>query len=563
MRKAHFLYISAILVLFICFPIEYVYGQINTVNKLDVTYSYQKDAWNIYKANFFSDEIIKIEHWSRSFAGDDTPFEFHNDVGLIKLNDSNNEFQWINNSNLAFTLLLQDSSNSDLKEPSLVLFSVEDQFDISESLHKSFVYQNSAWDIYKAYLLFDNIIKIEHWFRSFASDDKPFEFRNDLGLINIRSTDNDFEWVDGSHTSFILSIYDRRNDDLNNNTPVLFTTNGQSDISEEFYKTFLYQNSKWDLYKAFAITENKFKIEHWFRSIATDDKPFEFRNDLGIIRIDSTDIDFEWTDDSHTSFLFSLQDTRNDDLKEPSLVIFKVDSNSGSNIREFVAEKITEKILDVSQQFETLKTSESTSSDNNSENNEPLLPEFSEIPFVENTLIVPTNSVDEWDCPVCGNHATGKFCNNCGNSRPDEVFTPEPMPTIIPTLTPYIENSSDFVSDNYDNYGLETMDYYSLLELEAKVERAMYRLMLHEGIELPLGKYIIGEEIPEGRYIISATNDFSSPVIYIQLFDTSNNLLENYEIKPGKKISISLFSGMTLAVDSNHGYEIHANIKYE
>lgn len=69
--------------------------------KKDTIYSYGKDEYSLYVATAVTDEIIKIEKWGKAMSSS-KEVSYDYDVGTYKINDSENEFQWLNKEQLAF-----------------------------------------------------------------------------------------------------------------------------------------------------------------------------------------------------------------------------------------------------------------------------------------------------------------------------------------------------------------------------------------------------------------------------------------------------------------------------
>ena len=105
--------------------------------------------------------------------------------------------------------------------------------------------------------------------------------------------------------------------------------------------------------------------------------------------------------------------------------------------------------------------------------------------------------------------------SNFFSSPTPNIMVPTPVATEVTSATISDNSFQVLTHEESEANSLKGMNYYSLIDLESEVERVMYEKLLVDGIELPLGNYIIGEEIPEGRYVISATREYSSPIIYV------------------------------------------------
>lgn len=92
------------------------------INSDTIFYSYQNDDWHLYRAVLLTESIIKIECWYRSFAVGD--FNYGYDVGVINLEDTTTDFEWIDDKHISFALSLQDEQNGELKETTFVTFTL-------------------------------------------------------------------------------------------------------------------------------------------------------------------------------------------------------------------------------------------------------------------------------------------------------------------------------------------------------------------------------------------------------------------------------------------------------
>ncbi len=92
-----------------------------------ISYSYQYDKWNTYQAILLSDDLLKIENWYRSYADDKTPFLHNHDVVVLRIGDSNNDFEWLNDEKTTFSITLKDVNNSGWEEDKLTCFTISEQ----------------------------------------------------------------------------------------------------------------------------------------------------------------------------------------------------------------------------------------------------------------------------------------------------------------------------------------------------------------------------------------------------------------------------------------------------
>lgn len=200
-------------------------------------YSFMSDRWNLYIASFLSDSVLKIEHWGRFTANEETPFKYENDISTIKINEDRS-FKWLDEEQTAFAITLDDPDNSYLKEyySPIVQFSIKDKDEIwnGSNYHKdqaAYSYLNDRWNLYIAIPLSENIIKIEQWNRFTANDVTPYVYARDLMIIDTLDNDCDFEWLDDEHSSFIITAKDPENGYWEEKTIVAFTS-GEIDLND-------------------------------------------------------------------------------------------------------------------------------------------------------------------------------------------------------------------------------------------------------------------------------------------------------------------------------------------
>ena len=150
-----------------------------------------------------------------------------------------------------------------------------------------------------------------------------------------------------------------------------------------------------------------------------------------------------------------------------------------------------------------------------------ITPKPTDVPF-EHTPVpteYPTPNADEWQCPNCGNHATGKFCNNCGSARP-------------------IEESSDASSAT-----------------ASKIKSKEVEVPFYSGI------YIVGKNIKPGSYKINI-GDQAQGVIYdlypsMEDYITQTHRINNQRVIWGTKgagLTLPLKEGMVLGMNIVNGY---------
>lgn len=89
-------------------------------NAKGVCYSYQNDDWHLYRAIPLTDQVIKIECWYRSMAVGS--FHYGYDICVINLNNTDTDFEWMDEEHTSFTISIQDKENGNLRKSTFVTF---------------------------------------------------------------------------------------------------------------------------------------------------------------------------------------------------------------------------------------------------------------------------------------------------------------------------------------------------------------------------------------------------------------------------------------------------------
>lgn len=93
-------------------------------NKKVACYSYENDNWDWYRAIPLSDNLIKIEVWTRGSSDDDYLYGY--DLRVIDSDNTDTDFEWLDDERSSFTLTMQDYLNTyEWKKPILVAFTIE------------------------------------------------------------------------------------------------------------------------------------------------------------------------------------------------------------------------------------------------------------------------------------------------------------------------------------------------------------------------------------------------------------------------------------------------------
>lgn len=208
---------------------------------------------------------------------------------------------------------------------------------VSESTNYSIVkgteyaFMSDEWNVYIATAVSDSIIKVEHWDKTLQTT-KDMSFSEDIGTFKINDKENGFSWIDDKQTAFKLIFKDKNNSRVKKAEAHVFTVNISD--SDKFKGTdydksiasYTYTCDDWHMYRAIPLTDKFIKIECWARTSSLD--KFCYGWDWCVINTKDNDVEFEWTDDEHTSFTITAQDTQNKSYwKEPSFVLFEIENS--------------------------------------------------------------------------------------------------------------------------------------------------------------------------------------------------------------------------------------------
>ena len=180
-------------------------------------YAFMSNEYCPYIATAISDSIIQIDRWEKIYDPEDD-VEHAENIGVFKINDSNNEFYWLDDDHTAFAITLKDENNNvmgmNLEEPKHVVFT---RFTSKSNKNKAtnynkkiacYSYEHDDSHLYRAIPLNNNLLKIEVW-TTYLSDEYYHGY--DLCVIDPQMTDYDFEWTDDEHTSFTITMQDGYN----------------------------------------------------------------------------------------------------------------------------------------------------------------------------------------------------------------------------------------------------------------------------------------------------------------------------------------------------------------
>ena len=98
---------------------------------------------------------------------------------------------------------------------------------------------------------------------------------------------------------------------------------------------------------------------------------------------------------------------------------------------------------------------------------------------------------------------------------------------------------------------IDSMSYEELVALMEKVQMALFGYSIAEGVEIPIGKYVAGKDIPAGGYILSY--DGNDVIIYIKTSlpggEFPFDMVETLE--SGESVKLFLDDGMILKLESS------------
>lgn len=107
-----------------------------------------------------------------------------------------------------------------------------------------------------------------------------------------------------------------------------------------------------------------------------------------------------------------------------------------------------------------------------------------------------------------------------------------------------------------ESIDLSSMSFEELLTLQQKVNQAIFSCDEWKEVEVPLGVWDIGKDIPAGRYELvpgenASTYTYPYIVYYLERHEngTPNKIRGQYRIKSGETLVIELFEGNVLKIE--------------
>ena len=148
---------------------------------------------------------------------------------------------------------------------------------------------------------------------------------------------------------------------------------------------------------------------------------------------------------------------------------------------------------------------------------------FNEIAIAESTEPLTEN---EWMCPNCKSIASGNYCSNCGAPQPTP--TPAVEPTLALTPAEWLcANCNSTATGNFcSNCGTQRTDATLTTDQNPSPVESKERIG-NRTAHLEAGRYTGGDDIPAGKYILSANTEGKGSGI-VWLAKDTDNLDEEY-----------------------------------
>ena len=114
-----------------------------------------------------------------------------------------------------------------------------------------------------------------------------------------------------------------------------------------------------------------------------------------------------------------------------------------------------------------------------------------------------------------------------------------------------------FIANAAAEIDLSNMSFDELLELQTQVNQAIFNSDKWKEVEVPMGVWDVGKDIPAGRYELSpgsnaSTYTYPYVVYYLDRSEksgTPDKIRGQYRIKVGETLVIELFDGNVLKIE--------------
>ena len=193
----------------------------------------------------------------------------------------------------------------------------------------SYSFMNDEKNVYIATAISDTMIKIENWDKFIASS-KTSSYNYDVCTLDINDPDVEFYWLDNDHTAFSIMFSDKDNSKCRYEKEVSFTLNLDSSDTNKGTNSYtdvmryIYVSDDLHVYNAIPLSKSLIKIECWKRLFATELSSYVYNHDVMIVNLVNSNTDFNWVDDSHTSFTLTFDDDLNEDFGTEKFVSFNL-----------------------------------------------------------------------------------------------------------------------------------------------------------------------------------------------------------------------------------------------
>lgn len=175
----------------------------------DCTYSYKSDDYNVYIAVPVSDNVIKIENWSKTLSSSKS-YSYDYDVGSFKIDDEENGFYWVDDEHTMFVISFADKKNSSHVGdcvPRIFTININDEDKCKGTNYNKdiacYSFEHDDFNMYRAIVMSDGYIKIENWYRSSLLD--SWQYGSVVCVFNTEDNNLDFEW---GNDAFTITMYD-------------------------------------------------------------------------------------------------------------------------------------------------------------------------------------------------------------------------------------------------------------------------------------------------------------------------------------------------------------------
>ena len=178
-------------------------------------YAFLQNKDDLYEATILSKSTIQIKNYHLVKNDEKTNYEYDYDVCIIKTDNDEHAFSWVDDSHTAFLVTMYDEHNFYFRKKARICYSIIDENsdewkNEGGSKGELFTYQNDSRNLYKAIELSEGAIKIEKWKKDYESD-PSFYHASDICVIKTNDERCAFDWVDDDHTAFTITLYDKDN----------------------------------------------------------------------------------------------------------------------------------------------------------------------------------------------------------------------------------------------------------------------------------------------------------------------------------------------------------------